>query len=70
MIRWIQRWYREDGRREAEDLARIMSELALNLVRCKSAADSSRAVRRTASPRRVPAVTKEKPARARRKTNA
>ncbi|MBI4692500.1 MAG: TetR/AcrR family transcriptional regulator [Gammaproteobacteria bacterium] len=72
MIRWIQRWYREDGRREAEDLARIMSELALNLVRCKSTAAPARAVR-TPTSRRTKAVTKEKapPARrVRRKTNA
>lgn len=62
MIRWIQRWYRPEGRRDAEDLARLMADLALNLVRCTASARPAKPAKRAAPPRRA-ATAKEQAAR-------
>lgn len=34
MIRWMHRWYREDGRVPADEIARFMADFALNAVQC------------------------------------
>jgi hypothetical protein len=34
MIRWMHRWYRENGRVGADEIARFMSDFALGAVQC------------------------------------
>ena len=34
MIRWMHRWYREDGRVDADEIARFMTDFALSAVQC------------------------------------
>ena len=34
MIRWMHRWYRDDGRVPADEIARFMADLALSAVQC------------------------------------
>ncbi len=38
MARWIQRWYRPDGRLSVDDIGRMMAEFALRIVQCRPAA--------------------------------
>ncbi|MDO8276486.1 MAG: TetR/AcrR family transcriptional regulator [Burkholderiaceae bacterium] len=38
MVRWIHRWFKAEGRLPAEEVVRLVSDLALNAVRCKEVA--------------------------------
>jgi AcrR family transcriptional regulator len=53
MIRWMHRWYREDGRLPAEEIGRFMADFALCAVQCSrgrpNAAFSSSSPRRRVS---------------------
>ena len=57
MIRWMHRWYRDDGRVPADEIARFMADLALSAVQCghdkpKRKAPARRSSGRKASPQR------------------
>jgi hypothetical protein len=47
MIRWMHRWYREDGRMPADEIACFMADLALSAVQgARDKPKQSRAARR------------------------
>ncbi|MDP3137214.1 MAG: TetR family transcriptional regulator [Burkholderiaceae bacterium] len=60
MVRWIHRWFKAEGRLSADEVVRLVSDLALNAVRCKeisgSGGASATAPRPVARKRRVAAV--------------
>jgi TetR/AcrR family transcriptional regulator, cholesterol catabolism regulator len=51
MIRWMHRWYREDGRVPADEIARFMADLALCAVLCSRAEPKRKRASRRASVR-------------------
>lgn len=59
MVRWIHRWYKADGRLSADEVVRLVSDLALNAVRCKDmggAADGAAVSRPAVRKRRAAAA--------------